>query len=656
MRDALAVLLDPPWARAAGEARIGEAELARLAFLDRIAWPAGRWLDEELLAMKRRAGPPVPAEIASLDPDAKELDPALARFAPPSEVSWLCDLPRGFARALLDWLARHGEGPPLELDLVLRRHELGVLDPLVAMAERWPDRMLDLLVPCASPRIVPIAARLLASSDPALHEPARAWLAWNGECSAVGLARAVLDRPSPARDHAELTLRERIHEHGRDAIARHVARHSPAAMDAIDAWYALDVATTWPSSAPTLPAWLDRDALPPLASLPPSARDAAVMLLASSRLDAAHPAVPDVREVVGPSALGSLAIGLAEAWIAEGRPREHVWMLHAIAHAGDDRAVAWLDRRDDLEKSDTLAILKHSAARAAAIVLESHGLLLAPESMLEDAPALGFDAHGRRALSPRTTLSIERGGLDLVLRDASGAAIAGDAMEVRERDLAAALVDRTISALARRWEQAMCSGARTGPLAFRRAVLEHPIAGRLAQSVVWGLYDAEGTLVLPVRIAEDATLADVRDREVALDPTLRIGIPHPLELGPEACTRFAALFDAYELVQPFEQTRRSAFDLPDPSRAILAWRRGAGAALRGRDAARLCERGWREIQHLHYSRSIHGLELVLVPLALHEDPPRWRIAVRAPGGASVPPAQLSKVALSELLRDLHAIS
>lgn len=110
----------------------------------------------------------------------------------------------------------------------------------------------------------------------------------------------------------------------------------------------------------------------------------------------------------------------------------------------------------------------------------------------------------------------------------------------------------------KRLEKAMTSGRVWSRADFERHLARHTLMRHLARRLVWQFTTGRGWTSF--RIAEDGTLADVRDDALRLPERSAVRLPHPLLLGAET-EAWAEVFADYELVQPFQQLSRPVFAL-----------------------------------------------------------------------------------------------
>jgi hypothetical protein len=114
----------------------------------------------------------------------------------------------------------------------------------------------------------------------------------------------------------------------------------------------------------------------------------------------------------------------------------------------------------------------------------------------------------------------------------------------------------------RRFERAMVLQRRWSLSQVRGLFIEHPLLWHVSRRLVWARFDESGRLVSAFRVAEDRTLADQSDKEIKIEDSARVGIPHPLHLG-ESVKHWSDLFADYEILQPFSQLGREVYRLTE---------------------------------------------------------------------------------------------
>ena len=99
--------------------------------------------------------------------------------------------------------------------------------------------------------------------------------------------------------------------------------------------------------------------------------------------------------------------------------------------------------------------------------------------------------------------------------------------------------------------EAMCAGRVWPAQEWREYLLQHPIAGRLLQSLVWISEDETGKTLL--RPSDDGSLLDANDDEVTLDDNASLRLAHASLLDAETIAAWQRHFKDYKLKPLFEQ-------------------------------------------------------------------------------------------------------
>ncbi|WP_267877614.1 DUF4132 domain-containing protein [Massilia frigida] len=147
-----------------------------------------------------------------------------------------------------------------------------------------------------------------------------------------------------------------------------------------------------------------------------------------------------------------------------------------------------------------------------------------------------------------------------------------------------------------RLESAMCTQRRWHPHAFRAFLATHPLLRHLVQRLVWGTYSTDGERLLACfRVTADGAFTDAGDNAIDLpgDDSVRIGVPHALDLASADAAAFGQLFADYELLQPFAQIGRDTHHLEAGERGEHALRRWEGRSVTTGALLGLLNRGWR---------------------------------------------------------------
>jgi hypothetical protein len=648
-----AVLRDPPWLRpAAGRA----APARRLDALDvppRIVWPEGleaRWRAHRVEPARAAPGRS-PAETVLgeflLSPD--RLERLAAGEAPPHDDlstrgKWpeqLLTLPDAAGATLwawanpANWYDRHRR-----LEAVAARYGVAFVPGLLRYAQVHLPEALQLALPFRAAPVAPLAANALRTSRKA-RAAAQAWLFAHASLAATALLPAA-QRGGKAALDAQFALRWLARNGRADELAQGAALHGDAGRLALDDVLGFDPLSLFPAKLPALPGfWMPRAFARPLLAdgraLPAACLDALGTMLAFSTQDAPYAGVDDVRAACTPASLAAFAWDLFEAWLAAGAPSKEGWAFAALGAIGGDeaarrlaplirawpgenanaRAVAGLDvlasigsdvalmHLNGIAQRVKFKALQQQARTRIATIADARGLTC-DELADRVVPDLGLDDHGDLALDfgPREF----RVGFDEELkpfvRDANGARLKDLPKPNRDDDAerSRAATDRykalkkDARALAslqiRRFERAMVERRRWSREAFDLFLLGHPLLKHLVRRLLWGAY-RDDALVLPFRVAEDASFADAHDGAIDLPSEVAIGIVHPLELDAAALAAFGQVFADYEIAQPFRQLGRETHRLTDAESRASAIGRYAGRRVASGSAIGLEHRGWR---------------------------------------------------------------
>jgi hypothetical protein len=136
---------------------------------------------------------------------------------------------------------------------------------------------------------------------------------------------------------------------------------------------------------------------------------------------------------------------------------------------------------------------------------------------------------------------------------------------------------------------------RRWPVARWRELYEaHPLLRSFASSLVWGIYDASGTLLRTFRRYPNGLLADAAGAlEELPEGDAMIGMVHPLELDAAALDAWRSHLARFKVKQPFPQIDRPV-ELMDPlhgNRREIALTKG-GKVSAGTFRSRSEKRGW----------------------------------------------------------------
>ncbi|MBW8485682.1 DUF4132 domain-containing protein [Actinomadura parmotrematis] len=500
------------------------------------------------------------------------------------------------------------------------RFEADALPFLLPMA-RWDA---GALVPFLDVRVA--AAMAARGPDDAT---AAAWLRRHGLAAVPYLLKDALAKPGPKRRKADALLRALAAEHGADEVAEAAGEH----REAVAASFAFDSSLLTERKMPVLGPWLHPEALPQAVlratgtALPAALVPHLVTLIA---LDDGR--VERIREVFEPASLTRLTWALFGQWQSGGEPSPGSWALLALGAFGDDetarlltpsvhawpgdnghaKAVKGLDVLARIGTDTALGQLNTVAQRAkfkaikqrAAEKMEdvAHGLGLTGEELADRlVPAYGLDDRTLDYGPRRFTIGVDEQLKPYVVDEAGkvrkalpkpGAKDDPEKAPAAHRRFADLKKDlrATAAIQIQRMELAMTTGRRWSAPDFDRFIARHPLTGHLARRLVW-LAEDDGTATA-FRIAEDGTLADVRDDPFALPDDARVAVAHPLHLGADLAAWSELLAD-YEILQPFEQLARPVRALTGEQRAARRLAAFENVTVPTGRVLALVKRGWK---------------------------------------------------------------
>jgi predicted DNA-binding WGR domain protein len=353
------------------------------------------------------------------------------------------------------------------------------------------------------------------------------------------------------------------------------------------------------------PAWVGPSDLPPVVvgSHMLHSDQVAILLraLLRSKIDAPHPLVVALKQHADPASLDAFAWALFELWLTEGAPSKENWAFYALGLLGGDtsalklaplirvwpgesqhqRAVNGLECLRAIG-SDTALMqinsiaqkvkfkgLQQRAGECMERVAKDRGLNRAE---LEDriVPDCDLDERGERIFDfgPRQFRFVLGPEMKPMVRDAQGKLKSSLPAPTGKDDPAKAeqataewkLLKKQVAQVAAlqalRLEQAMVTGRRWSRADFETLLVRHPLMTHLARALVWGVYDATGTLTATFRVTEDQSYADRTDDTFDLPPDATVAIVHPLHLAPGERAAWGEILSDYEIVQPFAQLGR----------------------------------------------------------------------------------------------------
>ncbi len=441
--------------------------------------------------------------------------------------------------------------------------------------------------------------------------------------------------PAGARRRAaEAVLRLVPEQQVRDAARE----YGPEAEQAIDQLLSVDPLTVLPSRIPVPGDWVEVGVLPRVLlrgtrlALPAPAVGHLLTMLAMCTPESRYPGVDVVRAACDPASLARFAWELFQLWQQNGMPAKDGWVLTALGLLGDDdvvrelaplirqwpgegqhkRAVAGLDVLTAIGTDAALVALNRIAQRVKFKALQQR----AQEKISAIAADRGLTAEQLAdrlvpdfGLAEAGTLTIDYGprrftvGFDEQLKpfvlDQDGKRLkdlpkpgAKDDQELApaehkrftqlKKDVRGIASDQVA-----RLEQAMVRSRRWSAAEFHTLLAGHPLLRHLVRRLVWVTEDGRS-----FRVAEDGTLADVRDDAFALPEDALVGVAHPLHLGADLAG-WTELFADYVILQPFRQLDRQVHRFDAAELAANQLDRFADLTVDVDRLLGLTKRGWR---------------------------------------------------------------
>ena len=534
--------------------------------------------------------------------------------------------------------------------MVLRFGERAI-PALARLVAAEPSYGMALIETVDAAGIAPVAARIFVRTK-RMRPAAIAWLTAHRRTATMRLLPVALGPAGSERDVADATLRFLAAAPGGraaldEALAAYTAldpRVPEAAASGVDG----DPFEQVPAKVPKLPDWIVPAALPrPVldagGALPDEAVTALCEMLAFSDPLAPYAGIAQLRGSCTAASLDAFATALFEAWVAAGANTAGEWTMRALAQIGGDEGARSLTRQirawgqaglrprgksgiavlagigTDLALMNLSAIaeknpllqLREAARAAIAEAAAARGL---DEVELADrlSPDLGLDARGGLELSFGERRF--RVGFDETLKpwlsDAEGRRLpslprptkADDAEAAKAASKLWAGLKKDAEAAARlqvsRLETMLANQRRVAPDIFWPFFAAHPLIRHLAGRLVWGLYPDARPASRPelvFRLAEDLSLTDAQDGEIALDLASAegaVGLVHPLHLEDGARAAWTALFADYEIAQPFAQLARETYAFTEAERDAAETGRFEGVRVAGRRLRGLRAQGW----------------------------------------------------------------
>ncbi|MEU5156627.1 DUF4132 domain-containing protein [Glycomyces sp. NPDC021274] len=383
-------------------------------------------------------------------------------------------------------------------------------------------------------------------------------------------------------------------------------------------------------------AWADPGALPQVlladgsAALPDAAVRTLMTALAMDGSERPYPGVDVLAAECDPESLAAFSWGLFELWLSAGSPSKDAWAMDQLQRFADDYAVRHLTARirewpgqsqnrkavrglevlggvgseaalravHGIAQKAKFKALKKTATEQIEVIAERLELTLdqlgdrlvpdfglADDSLVLDYGPRSFTIKFDEALKPyviddqgkRKASAPKPNAKD----DPDLAQPAYERFAALRRELKATAAEQV-----KRLEGAMAAGRTWTRSEFQEFLVDHPLMWQLSSRLVWQAGDTA------FRLAEDRTLADAEDEPFALPEDAVVRLAHPLTLGDEVET-WASVFADYEILQPFDQLARPAFQLSEEERESGSLSRFVGAKAGGGPLIGLLNRGWK---------------------------------------------------------------
>lgn len=419
-----------------------------------------------------------------------------------------------------------------------------------------------------------------------------AWLRRYPESAVAGLVPATLMAKRKPRALGEARLRWMQQLGHDDAIRRVADGHGEEARGIIDAILEGDPHDEVPAKPPKMgksyrPAELRAPILKSGQRLPLAAVERLCEMLAFSPVTPAYVGIDDVREACTSESLSDFAWDLAKGWSLGGHRANELWMLHAVAHYGDDEAVRRLtpelngagisDMLGDIGTDAALMELgnikmhcasmsrppKYSEGHEEAIrsIAQERGVSIdeleeqyVPHvGGLDDSGALTLDLGPAKVRVTFDTqllplLHDEQGErLKALPRgkkyDATLLKTAKSALKQLEQDATAIGLQRLQSLRRALVQQREWSKKR-----FEQIFVRHPLMRNMTRALIWQSVDGSA-----FRVTEDGSFANVEESELKLPDDAQVRLCHPLSLSAEERAAWAEILADYDQVQPIEQ-------------------------------------------------------------------------------------------------------
>ncbi|MBT9583491.1 DUF4132 domain-containing protein [bacterium] len=701
-----AVLMQPPWIgkRKGREPLVAKAR--EVPFAERIHWGGAK--------PKPYFYTVPPPKGMSDNTRYAEMKAEISRgVASPSDLDRLGD-----DRALQLWNeapSRVWREPWGGLTPLLARFGLDAVVGFLRYSERLHSAIVE-LTRVEAPRVAPVMALGLAGQKS--RKLARSWLQRFPRAALLGLIPAAVGTVGKGRDLAEDALRWMgtwLPRAEIEIIGDELAV-SAALQEVLD----FDPVQLVPAKLPKLPGYLDATALPrPVLvnhlALPLAATRHLLTMLSFSPMDPPYAGLEVVKAACTPESLEEFAWETYSLWHAAGGPARDKWAFQALAHLGGDESARRLAPLIRVWPQESLFARAEQGLDVLAVIGTDVALMhiyqmsekLKSKALQEKARAKMDEIATRRGLTrdeladrlvPDLDLETDGGcpldygtrtfrvvfdeqlkpqllgpdGKPLKDLPKGGAADPSDLVEKAIQRWKALKKDvKTLGqAQITRLELAMGLRRRWSGPAWELFLLRHPLLVHLVRRLLWGVYDDEKGLVSLFRVAEDSSLADSQDDAYKLPSDALVGLPHPLEMGPQALQSWGQLFADYAILQPFPQLGRPVFRLTEVEKEGTTLTRQEGRKVHPGKVVGLEARGWLRGEawdggvccemlrpmgpgQTAYLAIYDGLYLG----AIHEsgDQKLGDVQIKTGAHEALRLGSLDEIMMSELLRDLEGL-
>ncbi|MFC7337499.1 DUF4132 domain-containing protein [Haloferula chungangensis] len=257
-------------------------------------------------------------------------------------------------------------------------------------------------------------------------------------------------------------------------------------------------------------------------------------------------------------------------WCGQNHGSRAEWCAHAIALLGSEGAMQTLDALIQRYRNHRKYV---SAAASDAIRTLAEIQGISEDEMAERiVPDFGFNAEGERQFTAKSGEKVTarlRADLKLVWQVGDGKEAGtipknltssdSDAAKDLKKFLTQALKSQTL-----RLERTMIEGRRWELKVWRERFEAHPVFRCYAESLVWGVYDQQGSLKRTFRRYANGILADASGEPEELeDEEMMIGLVHPLMLDDSLKSSWRAHLRRFKVKPAFGQIDR-AIELLDP--------------------------------------------------------------------------------------------